>query len=63
MCKVVAGVFSDDTFAPKNGSDLPIANAHGHDWHDVCQYEVDDVVAEMQRSFYEFYPKISLTIT
>ena len=46
MGKIVARVFSDDAFAPKNGSDLTVANAHGNNGNDVRQNKVDDVVAE-----------------
>ena len=46
MRQIVARVLSDDAFAPKNSTDLAVADAHGHDGHDVRQDEVDDVVAE-----------------
>ena len=43
--QIVASIFPDDVLAPQHGRDLPVADAHAGDWHDVGQDEVDDVEA------------------
>ena len=49
VSEIVACVLPDDALAPEDGPDLTVADAHGHDRHDVSQDEVDDVVAEGQK--------------
>ena len=43
--KIVGGVFSDCTPSPQYKTDLAIAYSHGGNWDDVCEYEVDNVIA------------------
>ena len=49
VSEIVACILPDDALAPEDGPDLTVADAHGHDRHDVSQDEVDDVVAEGQK--------------
>ena len=44
MYKIVASVFSC-TLYPKYKADMTITYSHDGNWDDVCEYEVENVVA------------------
>ena len=45
MGQVVAGVLTHDALAPEHAADLPVANAHRHNGHNVGQRKVNNVVS------------------
>ena len=49
MREIVAGVLPDDALAPEDAANPPVADAHGHDRHDVGQDEIHAVVARRRR--------------